>query len=227
MQGRCASRVPRHASRPRPPRSGRRRRYWVNTPMRYSRKRGSQPRRSTRCAPKASSLSPWPGLPALAEVTAFEATSLAKACSALQCLRAECAAARLDRDLARTFGASFRRRIRWRLMVEPLNQRVHWKHDEVIDRRRDQDEGNHRVDEISDWELAVVDFKCNCAEIRFSDDCRNHRCEQVLHESGHHGPERRADYDSHRHVHDVPAQEKLFETAHDLPPRSNSTVEAL
>src|SRR4051812_40255410 len=92
-----------------------------------------------------------------------------------------------------------------------LHEPVQGPHDEEEDRRGDNQEGDHRVDELAVAKHAVVDRELQRAEVGLAPDGSDQRRDQVGDQRGHDGPERRADDDTHGEVDDVPPEDELAE----------------
>jgi hypothetical protein len=86
------------------------------------------------------------------------------------------------------------------------------QHDDVVDRRRDGDERDQRVEKIAVGERAAVQGEAQRAEVRLAEDRGDQRCEQVFHQSGDDGAERAADDDRDRQVDHVSAGKKCSES---------------
>jgi len=70
------------------------------------------------------------------------------------------------------------------------------------------------VDKVADHELAAVERERDAGKIGLVHHRGDQRRQQILDECGYHGAEGGADHDTHGHVDDVAAQEKLLEAVH-------------
>src|SRR5580704_1532606 len=120
----------------------------------------------------------------------------------------------VDWNLAQALRTLLRGRIgrRWRF-AHSRDQEIHWGHDKEIHGRRYQHKRDAGIDEVADGKHAAVDGELDGGEIRFSNNRRNQRSQQILGESRYHRGERRPDDDADRHVDYVAAKNELLESA--------------
>jgi hypothetical protein len=98
---------------------------------------------------------------------------------------AEGAAARRDRYIAEAFRASFCSRVRGHLSAaHPQENLVHRQHDEEIYGRADEDERDNRIDEVADCESARMNGELYRREIRFPNNGRDQRGDQIFDQCG-------------------------------------------
>src|SRR5438067_1081466 len=124
------------------------------------------------------------------------------------------AAASVDGNLAHAFRAFFGCRIRGGLgPVHTSNQNIHWRHHEVINCGRDQQERYRGVDEVTDRKVRIANRKAKIRKIRLADHGGNERREQVFSEGGNDSGEGCANDHADSHVHNVAAKNELLEPA--------------
>src|SRR5581483_4177753 len=128
-------------------------------------------------------------------------------------LRAMRTAMGINRNLAQALGALFRRWIsrRWRF-AHARNQHVHWRDHEEIDGRRDQQERNSSIDEVTNREVRAADGKSQVRKIGLTDNGGNKRSQQVLSKSRDYRGESRAHDHADCHIHNIAAQNELLES---------------
>jgi hypothetical protein len=127
-------------------------------------------------------------------------------------LTAKLAAPRAPGNIAEAFRAGSRRGSRAVLRIKPDDERIHRQNYEEVHCEGNQQERDQRVDEVAVKKPAVVDCEAQVREIRCADNRGNQRSEQVLYQRADERPERHTDDDSHRHIHDVAAQQKILES---------------
>src|SRR5579883_151460 len=127
-------------------------------------------------------------------------------------LTAKLAAPRAPGNIAEAFRAGRGRGSRSLLGIKPGDERIHRQNDKEVHGEGDQQERDQRVDEVAVKKPAVVEREAQVREIRRADHRGNQRSKQVLYQRANEGPERHTDNDSHRHIHDVAAQQKILES---------------
>src|SRR6202158_1704703 len=128
--------------------------------------------------------------------------------------RAERAAGRCGWNVAEAARAVLhhRRRHRRRLVARPEPHVGH--HDEEVHDHRDDQEGDHNVDEVAVRELAVVDREGETREVRLAEEGGDQRGDQVLDEGRDECSKSDADDDADRHVDQVAAKQQGLKPRH-------------
>src|SRR3954470_2815862 len=142
-----------------------------------------------------------------------------------QLRRAEPASPRIDRNLHLALRTLLSRRIgRRRILARARDQGVDRSHHEEIYRRRDQQEGNQRVDEVAKLEYRGTHREVDRREVRFADKGGDQGRQQIRREGGAYRTKRSANDDADCEIHYVSAKNELLESAqHErgLPLREN------
>src|SRR4051794_8037301 len=132
------------------------------------------------------------------------------------------------RDRALALGAHLGLLARVEVGLEPLHQRVHRNHDEVVERKTDQHQAEQVVDEVAVGEVSPTDVPVAFAEVaaaleRDVDERREEVPDERVDDCG----ERGADHNAGSKVDDVAAQDELPEAGQRqlLPPADEELLE--
>ena len=87
--------------------------------------------------------------------------------------------------------------------------------DEEVNRGRDRDEGDQRVQEVAVEELGAVDREREIVEARLAEDRRHDRGDEVCHQRLHQSRERGADHEGDGKLDQVATDDEGLEAAQD------------
>src|SRR5581483_4731284 len=121
------------------------------------------------------------------------------------------AAPRVLRYLAQALGAALQREHRRGRFLQARVDRAERHDDDVVDHCGVDQKREQGVEEVADREVRAVQVEPESGEARLSDERRDQRRDQILHEGVHHRGERGADDDRDGEVDDVPARDELCE----------------